>query len=265
MKLPNGYNETSENYWTYRTDVGIREPIESNKFLLVSWRMAGSEFCKELIRENYPETTIEKYWAKSHIPLHNKLSVDLTKKADTKVFVIISDPREAAMNIVHFDNGLHLHDCDYKTKDSNSTEFLNEVADKQIELINYYTKTFGDNCVVLRYEDAFYNQKRFLNNVSNFLKLEPLGIDDVRKYKWSIHKNVGNFHHFFDKDILDKHHKEYESFYTKWRYPKAGLQHLKYRWHREESTLKNLSDNYKEMLKRNGVTPSDRTEHLYEF
>ena len=44
MKLPNGYNETSENYCTYRTDVGIREPIESNKFLLVSWRMAGSEF-----------------------------------------------------------------------------------------------------------------------------------------------------------------------------------------------------------------------------
>ena len=37
-------------YWEYKKDAWLGQPIESNKFLLVSWRMSGSEFCKELIK-----------------------------------------------------------------------------------------------------------------------------------------------------------------------------------------------------------------------
>ena len=129
---------------------------------------------------------------KGHIIIGSGVTQRLIKESNTKVFMIISDPREAS-NLIRFDNGLHLlnHDYTHGTSDSNSVTFLNEV-DKQIELINHYTKTFGDNCIVLRYED-FQNQNRFHNQVSKFIGYEPLGIDDVRKYKWSIYKNVGNF------------------------------------------------------------------------
>ena len=75
--------------------------------------MAGSEFAKELIRENFPETTPNSYWAKSHIIL----DWELTKKlidVGTKVFVIISDPRDITLNLNFFDNGMHISEYDYE-------------------------------------------------------------------------------------------------------------------------------------------------------
>ena len=69
MKLSKEWIEMIPGYWEYKKDAWLGQPIESNKFLLVSWRMSGSEFCKELIRENYPETTPLNNWAKSHIIL----------------------------------------------------------------------------------------------------------------------------------------------------------------------------------------------------
>ena len=52
MKLSKEWIEMIPGYWEYKKDAWLGHPIESNKFLLVSWRMSGSEFCKELIREN---------------------------------------------------------------------------------------------------------------------------------------------------------------------------------------------------------------------
>ena len=270
MNLPIGWSEVSQQYWAYQNiHAWIGEPIESNKYLLVSWRMAGSEFCKELIRENYPETTSINHWAKSHIIIGKKVTQQLIDKADTKVFVIISDPREVASNLISFDNGFHLHSHDYThgTFNLDSVEFLNEVADKQIELITHYTKTFGDNCIVLRYEDAFQNQDKFHNEVSKFIEYEPLGIDDVRKYKWSIYKNVGNFNHHFSDDVLIKHYNEYKSFYDKWEYPLEGIYELKYGWHKDNDDVgkRQRTEDYKEMLKRNGISNSDRTNDIDEF
>jgi hypothetical protein len=266
-KLPNGWHEISPGYWEYASSnawVGL--PIETNKFLLVSWRMSGSEFCKELIRENYPETSDINDWAKSHIIMGNAVTSGLV---DTKVFVIITDPREVAMNLLHFDGGFHLHNHDYPDGilNTNSVSFLNNVADKQIELINHYKKEFGDNCIVLRYEDAFHHQSKFHDIVSNFLGLEPLRIDDVRKYKWSIYKNVGDFNRFFDKQVLDTHYNEYVGFYNKWEYPVDGLQTLKYDWHLRNPAVfkRQKTEDYKEMLNRNGVTTSNRTKFINEF
>jgi len=269
--LPTEWNLIFPGYWSNNTmDAWIGQPIESNKFLLVSWRMSGSEFCKELIRENYPETTPVNYWAKSHIILDDKVTRNLIDIADTKVFVVITDPREVAMNLVYFDNGRHGLESDYEIgtlTNHDSVQFLNEVADKQIDLINHYNKVFGDNCIVLRYEDAFHYQDKFLDRVSNFLGSEPLKIDDVRKYKWSIYKNVGDFNNFFDEDVLIEHYNEYRWFYEKWGYPNQGLQLLKYNWHVGHPDVSNrqLTEDYKEMLKRNGVQPSDRTRDINEF
>jgi|TARA_B110000858_G_scaffold187282_1_gene231392 hypothetical protein len=263
-----GWIEVHPGYLQYGLDAWVGSPIELNKFLLVSWRMGGSEFCKELIRENYPETTPINHWAKSHIILDDELSCDLNDNVKTKVFVTISDPRDVAMNLFHFDNGFHLHDSDYKIDRNNglhpnSTKFLNEVANKQIELIDYYTKTFGDNCIVLRYEDAFFYQEQFHDMVSNFLGYPPLGIDDIRKYKLSIYKNVGEMSKFFDKDVMDAHYNEYQWFYEKWNYPPTGLHHSKYDWKTNNSRQK--TEDYNKMLERNGMSHSDRTNHLYEF
>ena len=69
-----GWVEVHPGYLQYGLDTWVGSPIELNKFLLVSWRMGGSEFCKELIRENYPETTPINHWAKSHIILDDELS-----------------------------------------------------------------------------------------------------------------------------------------------------------------------------------------------
>jgi len=241
IKLPEGWSEISPRLFSLENpnphgapwNAWIHEPIESNKFLLVSWRMAGSEFSKELIRENYSITTPTNKWSKSHITLNDDITHILIDKADTKVFVIITDPREVALNLVYFDNGLHLHASDYKTDNyiinsTNTTQFFNEVADKQIELVNHYKKVFGDKCIVLRYEDAVYYQTEFLTKVSKFLGLSSKGTNGVEKYKSSIYKNVGDFNQFFDKDVLDKHYNEYIEFYTEWDYPKEGLQLKKY-------------------------------------
>ena len=178
IKLPTGWFEESPGLFSFSDsdehanwNAWIHEPIESNKFLIVSWRMSGSEFCKELIRENYPSTNPQNYWSKSHIILEDEITRILIDNANTKVFVAITDPREVAMNLVYFDNGLHLHSSDYQSDNyvvnsTNTTQFFKEVADKQINLIHHYKKAFGDNCEIIRYEDALWYQDNFHDKVS---------------------------------------------------------------------------------------------------
>jgi len=228
------WEEIIDGYWEYDSSAWIWKPIDTNKFLLVSWRMAGSEFAKELIRENFPETTPNSCWAKSHIILDKELTKKLID-AGTKVFVIISDPRDITLNLNFFDNGMHISEYDYEMWRYNNITgdklFFNEVAEKQIALINHYKECFGDNCIVLRYEDSLHYQKEFLNKVSNLLGTTPLGIDGAAKYKRSIYKNVGDFNRFFTKEALDGHYNEYKKYYEEWNYPFEGLvNQLKYDW-----------------------------------
>jgi len=234
----------------------FRRPASDNKLLLVSWRMSGSEFSKELIRENFPELAPNKLWCKSHVILNDELVEELKKEANTKVFVIITDPREIAMNVAFYENGMHLSPFDYtlnSRKDTNNSEFLNQVAQKQIELIRYYEEKFVDDCTVLRYEDAVFNQKAFLDKVSNFTGYTPLGVDDARKYKRAIHKNVGDFHNFFSHGALTRHYLGFKKFYKKYKYPSESLQALKYDWHGEHALDMKEEDDYKKMLLNNGV------------
>ena len=256
MSKLNEFEETTPNVLADGWNAYIRKDLKLNKYLLVSWRMSGSEFSKELIRENFPELTPNEHWAKTHIVLNADIVAALKKEADTKVFVIITDPREVAMNIGFYENGLHLADFDYQLdskQNVNTSEFLNQVAQKQIDLIRFYKKHFGNSCIVLRYEDAVFNQRIFLEQVSKFTKLKPLGVDNARKYKRSIHKNVGDFHNFFSHGPLTRHYLGYKKFYKEYKYPEESLQNLKYDWHGASSLdLKNKSS-YQQMLKENGV------------
>lgn len=264
-----GWLETAPGLWQKGPDIWLRKPIEANEYLLAGWRMVGSEMCKELIRENFPETANLDVWSKSHVPLEDTVLKTFINTDKTKVFLVISDPREVAVNLQHFDNALHLYSVDYDediTGDLRTVLFLNSIADKQIELINAYKKQFGNNCIILKSEDALYNQDVFLNKVGKFLNLEPLGIDDSRKYKWSIHKNIGNFHMFFKEEVLREHYEQRKAFYDEWGYDYGGYQWLKYHWHGKYNTLvRNIKEDYNEMLKRNGVQPFNRTKDINEF
>lgn len=251
----------------------IRKDLKLNKYLLVSWRMSGSEFSKELIRENFPELALNEHWAKAHIALDREILELLKKEANTKVYVIITDPREVAMNIGFFENGLHFSNFDYKPANSKnftySSEFLNQVAQKQIDLIRYYKEEFADDCIVLRYEDAVFNQTKFLKQVCDFTGYTSLNVDDARKYKWSIHKNVGDFHNFFSQGNLTRHYLGYKKFYKEYNYPKESIQHLKYKWHGTSAVDRKETNNYREMLIRNGVTldreVNKRIENVDEY
>ena len=257
MSKLNEFTETSPGILADGWNVYLRKDLPLNKYLLVSWRMSGSEFSKELIRENFPELALNENWAKTHIVLDADIVNTLKKEAKTKVFVIITDPREVAMNIGFYENGLHLSEFDYKldtSKNLNTSEFLNQVAQKQIDLIRFYKKEFKDDCIVLRYEDAVFNQSEFLKQVSDFTGLTPLYVDDARKYKWSIHKNVGDFHNFFTHGPLTRHYLGYKKFYKEYNYPEESIQHLRYKWHGTSAIDRKETNSYKDMLVRNGVT-----------
>jgi len=229
-EFPNGFCEISPGLLEHGIDAWVKTPLNLNKYLLVSWRMSGSEFCKEVLRENFSELSSLQFWAKSHILLNDKFCHDLNNIVNTKVFVIITDPREVACNLVFFDNGFHFQSSEYKSTNKLSSSFLGDVTDKQIELIKHYKNIFKDNCIVLRYEDAVFNQQDFLNSSSTFLNQQPLFVDNVKKYKWSAYKNVGGFHHFYDQKAIDSHYENYQDFFKEYNYPKEGLQYLKYTW-----------------------------------
>lgn len=258
------WRELSHGLWKEGSTLWLRRPKEANKYILAGWRMVGAETCKELIRENFPETVNLNHWSKTHAKIETETLNEFIDTDQTKVFLIISDPREVALNVRYFDNGLHIEQEDYD--DIAEVAFLNSIVDKQIELIKSYKSQFGNNCIVLKSEDAIYNQDKFLGSVSKFLDLEPLGVDDSRKYKWSIHKNIGNFHRFFKESVLREHFTKCKSFYDEWGYDYGGYAYLKYDWHTQYNTLeRNIKEDYNEMLKRNGVQPSDRTKNVDEF
>lgn len=253
---PIEFIESVPGLWEKSVYTWLRLPKRNNKYLIASWRMTHSEYCKALIRENFPETVPKHHWAKTHIPLDDDILYNFIEPGFTKVFVIISDPREVAMNLIHFDNGIHLHQGDYKTDVSisaSTAKFLNEIVKKQKELIEYFTDNFGEDCIVLKYEDAFHHRLNFLDQVSNFLNLKPLDVDDVEKYRNSMYKNVGNFRQFFDEKVLEAHYDACKGFYDDWGIPEDGWENYKYGWHGHNCVDLRLRTPYKTFLKRNGI------------
>jgi hypothetical protein len=109
----------------------------------------------------------------------------------------------------------------------------------------------------LRYEDAYFYPEYFLNQVGDFLNLKPLYIDDVRKYKHTIHKEIGIFEDYYDDFILKKHYNLHFDFYNKWRYPVTGYTQ---RFYVENGGLEKLD--YFETLTRNLVNIND--PEIYE-
>jgi hypothetical protein len=205
------------NWDVYEQDFWLFKPIEKTEFLLVSWRMSGSEFIRELIRENFPSTNNIRKWGKSHTILPNNYK-RIFKKTQTKIIFTIADPRDVAAHIKTYENGIHFHTGDNFTDIENETLFLYENLKKIANLLSYYYNTFKDNIIILKYEDAINDRNKFLRRVSNFLKEKPLNVDNKQKYDSPIHKPIGIYHKHFKVNSINFHTKQNEIFYKKWKY-----------------------------------------------
>jgi hypothetical protein len=179
------------------------------------------------------------------------------KYRNAKIFFILSDPRDTAARVGFIENGTPANGffyiyTPYANENRNSLEFLEENFNKTIELLNYYQDNYGDQCLVLKYEDAYFNQRYFLNTVGNFLKLKPLYIDDIRKYKHSIHKEIGIYDFYYTDDIINDHYNRHSDFYNQWNYPLEGYNK---RYYHVDGQLEPL--NYEQLLIKNNVNIND--------
>lgn len=230
----------------------VQAPI-SSKIILASWIMSGSNFTKNLVRENFPEYADPYIWAKTHTMLHTR---SLQKLRNCKVLFVIADPRDAAAHIAFRDGGRYLSRLDFSSnslRTLNSVSFLNENIRKVNEMISFYKSVYDNDCIFVKYEDAYLNTEKFLLQMKNFFKLNSLDIDDIAKYKHSIHRDIGIFDFYFDSKVLNDHYKINKAFYDKWEYPKAG--------YKERYALNNEGgmpfDDYFDILRRNGIKITD--------
>jgi hypothetical protein len=199
------------------TDFWLFKPVEHTKFMLVSWRMCGSEFIRESIRENFPSTENIRTWGKTHVIPPRKYQ-KIIKNTRPKIIFCIADPRDVAAHIKTFGNGGHIHHRDSFTDINNETIFLNENLKKITNLMTYYSKTFSRDMIILRYEDAVKNRRKFLNQVSKFLGEKPLNVDDREKYLSPMYKQIGVYRNVFSEKGLSYHKRANNSFYNKWGY-----------------------------------------------
>jgi len=201
------------------------KPIELTKYLIVSWRMSGSEFSKEVIAENFPQCQNYRSWGKSHGYLPDDILRTL-KNIRTKIFFIICDPRDAITHILNHDNGAHYHPDDYPdhiNQNRNELIFLDENLKIIINLLEYYQSNFGKNLIVLRYEDAVNNQEYFLKQVGQFLYTEPLYVNDKEKYNNPIYKKIGVYPPTFNNNVIKRCYEnslyaKKKEFFKKWGY-----------------------------------------------
>ena len=205
-------------YWLWK-------PIDLIKYMVVSWRMSGSEFSKEVIGENFQQCQYYKNWGKSHTQLPNEILGKL-KYNGVKIFFIICDPRDAVTHIINHDGDIHYHPDDfseYANKYINELVFLDENIQIIIDLLKYFQTNFGNNLIVLRYEDAINNRKKFLKQVGSFLNTEPFYVDDDEKYHSPICKKISVYPQKFNNEYIlnvykSKKYEEKLNFLKKWGY-----------------------------------------------
>lgn len=200
-----------ESDWMY-----LFTPIENTQFLLTSWRMSGSEFIREVIRENFKSTYDIKKWGKSHAPLPSKYH-GIFRRNNLKIIFAIADPRDVAAHIKFHENGAHLHRGDFTNPDDEIL-LLEENIMKINNLLNFYSKMFARNMIVLRYEDAVNNRNLFLNQVSKFINDRPSKKDSQDKYNSPIYKPIGVYREHFSDNAINYHTQSHINFYRNWGY-----------------------------------------------
>lgn len=197
--------------------------VEKTDFFLAGWRLSGTEFIRESIRENFPSTSEITKWGKSHCVLPEKYYEPLLKR-QTKVIFCLADPRDVATHILTWRQGQHIHTQDewefHSHDPSNNVRFLNDNLRKITEMLEFFSGTFGENMLTLRYEDAVNDRPHFLRQVSDFLGEDPLNVDNEEKYlpEVSIYKPIGIYSSKFSPKDVDEHLRENIGFYRKWKY-----------------------------------------------
>jgi len=199
--------------------------LTTTQYIMASWKYSGANFCRDLIKENFPECFNWGLWGKTHSILSIEAYKTVSNK-NIKIFLILADPRDVSAHIGYHENGWNCDKKDYSDYAYNhrdSLVFLNENMYKINELLSYYISKFKDSCLVLRYEDAYYNPDIFLNKVGKFLNLKPLNINDINKYRQDINRNIGVFPYYYSSETNEQHYKQYQNFYVKWGYGKQGF------------------------------------------
>lgn len=221
-KLDHDYIGLGDYLWIEQPGVNLKlinpNPVGDLEYMLVSWRMSGSEMVKFLLTENFMDlrTTV---WGKAHLHLTSKVLANISKSV--KVFFIVRDPRDVASDIINVDNGLHFRPHEFRsTQYENNLEYLNHNLEIISNLINWYKENFGDHCLFLRYEDFVNDNSITLSKASEFLNLEPENKDSTEKYNSIFFKKVDTRFDCFDQSIMDAHYAMNEGFYKKWDYKK---------------------------------------------
>lgn len=228
------------------------------KYLLVAGQYSGSNISHHLIRHNFPECVDNNLWYKTHFNIEDDRYKEVANNPNLKIIFILSDPRDTATRLAYLENGwCYPVDCeeDYKY----TVSYLDDVYYYITNLLRYYIKNFNDQLIVLKYEDAVYNTKNFLDRVGAFLNLKPLYIDDVKKYKHSIYKEVGSFRFYYPNAIIEEHYNRFIQFYERFnyqihghldRYPGADLS----KDYVDFNTHQYPAENYTVFLERNNVS-----------
>jgi len=197
---------------------------QNTDFLLVGWRMSGTEFVRETIRENFPSTYNIRKWGKTHTPLIDEYLPQLIQQ-NTKIIFSLADPRDVAAHILDWRGGQHIHHAEDQwgfdiVDEPNHIQFLNANLNKITELYDYFHTHFGNNMLTLRYEDAMNNRSLFLSQVEYFLGETPLNIDNKEKYspEVTICKPIGVYLNKFTQSNLDAHVRDNIGFYREWKY-----------------------------------------------
>lgn len=217
-KLDHHYIGLDDYLWIEQPGVKLKliNPVGDLEYILASWRMSGSEMVKFLLTENFMDlrTTV---WGKAHLHLTSKVLTNISKSV--KVFFIVRDPRDVASDIINVDNGLHFRPHEFRsTQYENNLEYLNHNLEIISNLINWYKEKFGDHCLFLKYEDFQKDKNITLNEVSNFLGIEPENEDDPGKYNSVYNKEQNSRLKSFGQKILNEHYDMNLDFYKTWNY-----------------------------------------------
>lgn len=185
------------------------------KHIIVSWKHQGSVFCRDSIRENFPELVSHNYFYKTHETYEQtKKKTDLSKI--NQIFFILSDPRNSAINL-----NFYKQYGDFSKEYEIAPKFVNRVTEQTINLLNNWeTKT---KINIIKFEDMIYKHDETIKEIGEILNLEPLYIDDHEKYKKETYRVMNKFDSFYDVRTLGLNYRKYKNFYERFGYKEKGL------------------------------------------
>jgi hypothetical protein len=213
------------------------------KFIVASWHHSGNVFVRDMIRENFPEWAPYDTAFRTHkIPYY----IEDYLVPTTKVFFVLTDPRDVATNLPYHKDGNDIPYQIYSKKalsDFKGLRWLQENMKIIQKLLAAYEKRFNEKeLMILKYEEAVFKQKEIITKIGNFIGLSPLYMDDADKYKRSIYRPIGTYQKHFSREVIEEDWTLNQTFYERFSYEK---------FHLYDYETPTPDPTYEELLKRN--------------